>query len=191
MYGKRLLHRHGDEPKKIVTDKLRSYGAGHRELTPGAIHNTTQYANNRAEQFAYHAQLKAALGADNFFAHPYSSWKRGLNENNNGLIRQYLPKGMALAKATSKEIKVIQNKLNNITYLPTYLPSELEEQFHRFVSHYNHNRYHEPIDNLTPADVYYGRGDAILNLRKRIKLSTIALRRNNHYDQQRSNNLMN
>ena len=41
---------HGDEPRKIVTDKLRSYGVAHRELIPEAIHDTSQYANNRAEQ---------------------------------------------------------------------------------------------------------------------------------------------
>lgn len=80
---------------------------------------------------------------------------------------------------------------NQILLNHYYLPRELEEQLHRFVSYYNHNRYHESIDNLTPADVYYGRGEAILTLRKRIKLSTIALRRKNHYDQHRSNNLMN
>jgi len=49
-FFKRSIHRHGGEPRKIVTDKLRSYGVAHRELTPEAIHNTTQYANNRAEQ---------------------------------------------------------------------------------------------------------------------------------------------
>jgi len=79
---------------------------------------------------------------------------------------------------------------NQILLNHYYLPSELEEQLHHFVSYYNHNRYHESIDNLTPADVYYGRGEAILTLRKRIKLSTIALRRKNHYDRHRSNNLM-
>jgi len=40
---------HQDEPRKIVTDKLRSYGVAHRELIPDAIHDTSQYANNRAE----------------------------------------------------------------------------------------------------------------------------------------------
>ena len=53
------------------------------------------------------------LGADNYFAHPYHSWERGLNENHNGLIRQYLPKGMPLDKVTDDEITLIQNKLNN------------------------------------------------------------------------------
>ena len=47
---KRLLRSHGDEPRKIVTDKLRSYGVAHRELMPESIHDTSQYANNRAEQ---------------------------------------------------------------------------------------------------------------------------------------------
>ena len=45
----RLLKAHRSEPRKIVTDKLRSYGVAHRELIPDAIHDTSQYANNRAE----------------------------------------------------------------------------------------------------------------------------------------------
>jgi putative transposase len=46
----RLLRSNGGEPRKIVTDKFRSYGVAHRELIPNVIHNTAQYANNRAEQ---------------------------------------------------------------------------------------------------------------------------------------------
>ena len=49
-FFKRLLRSHGDEPRKIVTDKLRSYGVAHRELIPETIHSTKQYENNRAEQ---------------------------------------------------------------------------------------------------------------------------------------------
>ncbi len=48
-FFKRLLRKHGVEPRKIVTDKLRSYGVAHRELIPDTIHDTSQYANNRAE----------------------------------------------------------------------------------------------------------------------------------------------
>ncbi len=48
-FFKRLLKMHRGEPRKIVTDKLRSYGVAHRELIPDAIHDTSQYANNRAE----------------------------------------------------------------------------------------------------------------------------------------------
>ena len=46
---KRLLKAHRSEPRKIVTDKLRSYCVAHRELIPDTIHDTAQYSNNRAE----------------------------------------------------------------------------------------------------------------------------------------------
>lgn len=49
-FFKRLLRSHGSEPRRIVTDKLRSYGVAHRELMPDVIHDTSQYANNRVEQ---------------------------------------------------------------------------------------------------------------------------------------------
>jgi putative transposase len=49
-FFKRLLRSHGGEPRKIVTDKLRSYGVAHRELMPDVFHDTERYANNRAEQ---------------------------------------------------------------------------------------------------------------------------------------------
>ena len=49
-FFRRLLRLHGGEPRKIVTDKLRSYGVAHRELIPETIHSTGQYENNRAEQ---------------------------------------------------------------------------------------------------------------------------------------------
>jgi len=48
-FFKILLKKHQAEPRKIVTDKLRSYGVAHRELIPDTIHDTSQYANNRAE----------------------------------------------------------------------------------------------------------------------------------------------
>ena len=50
-FFKRLLRSHGSEPRKIVTDKLRSYGVAHRELMSDVLHDTSQYANNRVEQF--------------------------------------------------------------------------------------------------------------------------------------------
>ena len=48
-FFKRLIRNHGSEPRKIVTDKLRSYSVAHRELIPDVIHDTSKYANNRAE----------------------------------------------------------------------------------------------------------------------------------------------
>ncbi len=48
-FFKRLLRASGCDPRRIITDKLRSYGVAHRELLPDTIHDTSQYANNRAE----------------------------------------------------------------------------------------------------------------------------------------------
>jgi putative transposase len=48
-FFKRLIKSNGGEPRRIVTDKLRSYGVAHREIMPNVIHDTSQYANNRAE----------------------------------------------------------------------------------------------------------------------------------------------
>ena len=61
-----------------------------------------------------------------------------------------------------------------------YLPGDLEAQLGAFVEHYNHRRYHESLNNLTPADVYFGRGHTILLERERIKRKTIEYRRLQH-----------
>jgi transposase InsO family protein len=58
-----------------------------------------------------------------------------------------------------------------------FLPGDLETQIDNFVGHYNHRRYHESLGNLTPADVYFGRGQTILLERERIKKQTIEKRR--------------
>ena len=66
-----------------------------------------------------------------------------------------------------------QTLKNRILLENYYLPGDLEAQIDAFVAHYNHRRYHESIDNLTPADVYFGRGQTILLERERIKRKTI------------------
>jgi putative transposase len=72
---------------------------------------------------------------------------------------------------------------NRILLEHYYLPGELEAQVAGFVDHYNHHRVHESLDNLTPADVYFGRGEAILLDRRRIKRQTIRQRRSLHHCQ--------
>jgi len=72
-----------------------------------------------------------------------------------------------------------------------YLPGEREEHLQRCVSYYNHERYHESLDNLTPADVFYGRGQEILEQRELIKQNTLATRRRMHYDKQKAKQLTN
>ena len=73
--------------------------------------HTLSYDNGK--EFAYHQRLSKGLGAQSFFAHPYHSWERGLNENTNGLIRQYLPKGKSFDDLSDQDVQDIMNKLNN------------------------------------------------------------------------------
>jgi len=76
-----------------------------------------------------------------------------------------------------------QTLKNHILLENYYLPSDLETKVETFVANYDHRRYHESIDNLTPADVYFGRGHAILLERERIKRKTIQTRRSIHHRQ--------
>jgi transposase InsO family protein len=73
-----------------------------------------------------------------------------------------------------------QTLKNRILLEHYYLPGDLERQVAAFVAHYNYARYHESLENLTPADVYLGRAEALLLERERIKRQTIANRRLQH-----------
>ena len=70
---------------------------------------------------------------------------------------------------------------NQILLENYYLPGQLEARLAEFVDYYNLRRYHESLDNLTPADVYFGRAQTILTRRENIKLKTIELRRRLHH----------
>lgn len=70
-----------------------------------------------------------------------------------------------------------QTLKNRILLENYYLPGDLRRQIDTFIDHYNHRRYHESLQNHTPADVYFGRGQTILNQRERIKRKTIETRR--------------
>jgi transposase InsO family protein len=70
-----------------------------------------------------------------------------------------------------------QTLKNRILLENYYLPGDLETEIGAFVANYNHLRYHESLGNLTPADVYFGRGQTILMQRERIKRQTIQNRR--------------
>ena len=74
-----------------------------------------------------------------------------------------------------------QTLKNRILLEHYYLPGDLEAQISAFVEHYNRQRYHESLSNLTPADVYFGRAEAILLERERIKRQTILDRRLRHH----------
>jgi IS30 family transposase len=81
-------------------------------LKPYTDKTFTVTADN-GKEFAGHEKITEALGADVYFAHPYCSWERGLNENTNGLIRQYFTKGSSFENITDADVEVVMNKLNH------------------------------------------------------------------------------
>lgn len=79
---------------------------------------------------------------------------------------------------TQGKIERWHQTLKNRILLENYfLPGDLKGQIGKFITYYNHHRYHESINNLTPADVYFGREQSILQQRERIKQNTFKLRR--------------
>jgi IS30 family transposase len=64
-------------------------------------------------EFACHEQIACQLQAVTYFAHPYRSWERGLNENTNGLIRQYIPKSCPISIVRHTDVSWIENQLNH------------------------------------------------------------------------------
>ena len=82
-----------------------------RKLRPYKNQVLTLTADN-GKEFSWHKKISKALDADFYFAEPYCSWQRGLNEHTNGLIRQYFPKGTRLDILTRQEVRKAQDKLN-------------------------------------------------------------------------------
>ena len=79
---------------------------------------------------------------------------------------------------TQGKIERYHRSMKNVINLQHYyLPGELEQEIARFVEHYNNHRYHESLDNLTPADVYFGKKKERLSLRAMIKHETLKMRR--------------
>ena len=68
---------------------------------------------DNGKEFAYHEDISKKLRSEIYFAHPYTSYERGLNEYTNRLLRQYFPKGMDLLKATERELKFALNEINS------------------------------------------------------------------------------
>ena len=68
---------------------------------------------DNGKEFAYHEDISKKLRSEIYFAHPYTSYERGLNEYTNRLLIQYFPKGMDLRKATERELKFALNEINS------------------------------------------------------------------------------
>jgi len=87
-------------------------------------------------------------------------------------------RGAPFHPQTQGKIERWHQTLKNRILLENYfLPGDLENQIEAFVEHYNHQRYHESLSNVTPADAYFGRAQAIIKQRERIKKQTIQQRR--------------
>src|SRR5262249_38473685 len=84
----------------------------------------------------------------------------------------------AIPRPKARSSETLKNRILLENY---YLPGDLEVQIAHFVEHYNYRRYHESLQNLTPADVYFGSGKTILLERERIKRDTIKRRRLQHH----------
>jgi IS30 family transposase len=74
------------------------------------VHTIT---SDNGREFARHEHIATKLRADFYFAHPYASWERGLNENTNGLVRQYFPKGTDFTAITDEAIEQVMQRLNH------------------------------------------------------------------------------
>ena len=90
------------EVSSVILDHLQPLSSQVKTLT---------YDNGK--EFALHQDIAKGLDACGYFAHPYHSWERGLNENTNGLVRQYFPKGQDLSGVTDAEVQSVMDKLNN------------------------------------------------------------------------------
>ena len=104
-------------------------------------------------------------------------------------LKQYLEqegiahtRGKPYHPMTQGKIERYHRSMKNILLLENYYsPHELIDQLDLFIQYYNNERYHEALQNLTPADVYYGRSRDILSRRKKIKKKTMLQRRRYNY----------
>ena len=76
-------------------------------------HRTHTITSDNGKEFAEHETIARQLNTGFYFAHPNAAWERGLNENVNGLIRQYFPKGMDFSTITQKQLNRVMRKLNH------------------------------------------------------------------------------
>ena len=98
---------------KVETKDAKSVEAAIvKTLKSKALPVLTITADNGRE-FGNHMKIAKKLDTDFYFAHPYSSWERGANENSNGLVRQYFPKGTDFGTITQKDLKRVERRLNN------------------------------------------------------------------------------
>lgn len=101
-----LLHLPNDHGAKAVEEAMRATIA----TLPSELMRSITW--DQGSEMARHAEFTVATGVPIYFCDPHSPWQRGSNENTNGLLRQYLPKGTDLSKYSAKDLEEIQRSLN-------------------------------------------------------------------------------
>ena len=96
--------------QKTAEEMVEATVKAYRDI-PAELRKTMTYDNGT--EMARHEEIASRLGISIYFAHPYHSWERGLNENTNGLIRQYFPKGTDFTKITQADLDEVVGAINN------------------------------------------------------------------------------
>lgn len=99
--------------KKVDSKHAEAVSYAVIELLGPYREKTLTITADNGKEFAGHETVAKALDAEVYFAHPYCSWERGLNENTNGLIRQYFPKGSSFEELTDEQVELVMHRLNN------------------------------------------------------------------------------
>ena len=145
-------------------------------MTAADVAETLRLALNAAGLNHATVQQRPRLLSDN--GPSYLSAQLGAWLQDHGITHT---RGKPYHPMTQGKIERYHRSLKNRILLENcYLPGQLEARLAEFVDFYNTRRYHASLGNLTPADIYFGRGPTILTRRQNIKLKTIELRRRLH-----------
>jgi len=142
-------------------------------MKAGDVTDTLELALQASGCDQVNVRHRPRLLSDNGASYISGDLAKWLDENGMDHVR-----GAPYHPQTQGKIERWHQTLKNRILLENYfLPGDLKAQIGRFVTHYNHHRYHESLSNVTPANVYFGRHQTILQQRERIKRKTLKQRR--------------
>ena len=128
--------------KKLGRKTAENVRVAMKERMSSLPHPVLTVTYDNGMEFAAHQDIAADLNARCYFAAPYHSWERGLNEHTNGLIRQYLPKTVDFKDVTDDEIQAIEDRLNNRPRKSLHYKTPMEVMMHQKIAssaHYMHD----------------------------------------------------